>query len=91
MESVPSMLAILSGRCGCRTGKKALGQEPLRRRSDWLSRRRKRMAQKTGGGTPGGIAKKGGDDGAQGGRGGGGKGGSGSGGSSKSRGSTGNK
>ncbi len=49
------------------------------------------MAQKSGGGTPGGIAKKGGDDGAQGGRGGGGKGGSGSGGSSKSRGSTGNK
>ena len=48
------------------------------------------MAQKTGN-SQAGIAKKGGDPGAQGGRGGGGKGGSGSGGSSKSRGTTGNK
>jgi hypothetical protein len=37
------------------------------------------MAQKSAGGSPGGIAKKGGDAGAQGGRGGGGKGGSGGG------------
>ena len=43
------------------------------------------MAQKTGGGTPGGISKKGGSEGARGGCGGGGKGGSGSGGANKTK------
>ena len=43
------------------------------------------MAQKTGAGTPGGISKKGGSEGARGGRGGGGKGGSGSGGAKKTK------
>jgi hypothetical protein len=44
------------------------------------------MAQKSAGGNSGGVAKKGGQDGAQGGRGGGGKGGSGSGGATKTKG-----
>jgi hypothetical protein len=43
------------------------------------------MAQKSAGGSPGGIAKKGGQEGARGGRGGGGKGGSGSGGGKKTK------
>ena len=43
------------------------------------------MAQKSPAGNSGGVAKKGGEEGARGGRGGGGKGGSGSGGAKKTK------